>query len=58
MLNEYNEMSIQSKCNFLLSGLNNSYVHEWSDLYAAIAQSVWDIYKCRDEKYKALDNKD
>ena len=54
MQNEYNEMSIQARCTFLLSGLNDSYVPEWDALYAAIAQFVWDMYRCRDAKYKAL----
>ena len=54
MVDGFNEMSVHSKCDFLLSGLNNCYVQEWDVLYGAIAQFVWDLYRYRDEKHKYL----
>ena len=54
MLEGFTEMSILHKCEFLLSGLHNCYVQEWDALYGAVAQFVWDLYRCRYEKHKLL----
>ena len=54
MVCEFDQMAANSKCEFLLSGLNNCYVPEWNMLYGAVAQFIWDIYRYRDEKYKNM----
>ena len=54
MLNDFNEMSYSLQFEYLVSGLNNSYVREWDALYGAIAQFVWDTYRLRDEKHRSL----
>ena len=43
------------KVQFLISGLQNSYVKEWSPLYRSITNFVYDIYKKRKDMYDIME---
>ena len=44
MVYEMTSMSTKARCSFLLSGLNNSYVKEWNNLFKAIVQFITAMY--------------
>ena len=49
---EYETMNISKKCQFLLSGLNDSYIEERNCLYSEIADFAWHLYKKRHQSYE------
>ena len=51
MSGEVSELPDQIKIEYLLSGLNNSYIHEWQNLYESIADFISIMYKKRHELY-------
>ena len=55
MKNSYNDLNINEKLSFLLSGLKSNSTFEWPDVYEAIAQWVYCMYETRKIKYDYLD---
>ena len=55
MLISYDKMNEYEQLVFLLSGLNSRSTSEWPDLYEAIAQWLYEIYRRRKQKYMLLE---
>ena len=51
MRREFENMSPHRKCQFMLSGLNNSYVDEWDCIYSDVVDFVWQMYMYRHQSY-------
>ena len=57
LLDTINSMNDNNKCTFLLTGLNNSYVCEWTMFYHSIAKFINTMYQVRlssDLDYKPM----
>ena len=51
MSGDVSELPDHMKTKYLLSGLNNSYTHEWPNVYESIADFISIMYKKRHELY-------
>ena len=51
MQRQFGSMTMSEQCQFLLSGLNNSYIEEWNSLYTEVVDFVWHMYRYRHQTY-------
>ena len=54
MQREFDSMTINKQCQFLISGFNNSYIEEWDSLYAEVVDFAWHMYRYRHQSYESI----